>query len=109
IVMKKGRPGVLLAALVEPAARRRVEVALFQETTTFGIRRRACARTVLAREATAVATPLGPVAVKLGRLEGRVISATPEYEACRALAREQGVPLRRVYALAQAAAAALLD
>ena len=51
----------------------------------------------------------GEVSVKLGWLGERLVSAVPEYEACRRLAESSGMPLRRVYELAQAAAASLLS
>jgi hypothetical protein len=48
-------------------------------------------------------TPYGKVAVKLGRLDGRVIQAAPEFESCKALAEESDVPLKQVYDAARAA------
>jgi hypothetical protein len=44
-----------------------------------------------------VSTPHGPVAVKLGRLDGRVVQAAPEFESCNKLAQEAKVPLKQVY------------
>jgi uncharacterized protein (DUF111 family) len=45
----------------------------------------------------------GTVGVKVARLSGKVVTASPEYEDCRRLALESGVPLKEVYAAAQAA------
>jgi len=47
-----------------------------------------------------VKTPYGEVAVKLGRLDGRVIQAAPEFESCKAVAERKNVPLKEVYAAA---------
>jgi uncharacterized protein (DUF111 family) len=41
--------------------------------------------------------------VKIGRRNGRVLTRTPEYEDCKRLAREAGVPLKQVQAAALAA------
>ncbi len=105
--MKKGRPGVLFAAIAPEGAAAAVEEAIFRETTTFGVRRRLCDRTVLAREIARIETAFGPVEVKLGRLGGRVLTATPEFESVRRLAEERGAPLRAVHEAATEAAARL--
>jgi len=55
------------------------------------------------REVRQVETPWGTVRVKLKLLEGKVVSASPEYDDCAALAREAGVPLAEVMAAARAA------
>ena len=46
---------------------------------------------------TSVKTPFGEVAVKLGKLNGEVVQAAPEFESCRKLAELAGVPLKEVY------------
>jgi hypothetical protein len=38
----------------------------------------------------------GPVAVKLARSNGRIINLTPEYDDCKRLALEKGLPLKKV-------------
>ena len=101
IFMKKNRPGVLLTVLAPDSAVMALEEILFQETSTFGIRRYAVERHKLQRQATTVATPWGPVQGKLGWLEGRTPVLTPEYEDCARVAREQGVPLREVFQTVQ--------
>jgi uncharacterized protein (DUF111 family) len=44
-----------------------------------------------------VKTPFGEVAVKLGRLDGQLIQAAPEFESCKALAQQKNVPVKEVY------------
>jgi len=95
--MKKGRPGLLLTVIVEDARRESVETRLFEETTTFGIRRRRVERSKLVREFQTVDTSLGQVRVKIGRLNGRICTVSPEYEDCRRLAETAGTPLREIY------------
>ena len=63
---------------------------------------------VLARSFAKVATPYGPVRVKLAALAGEVVGAHPEYEDCRKLAARSRVPVREVVAAAAAAARSLL-
>jgi hypothetical protein len=78
-----------------------------RETPTLGVRQLALSRTVARREFRSVDTPWGPVQMKLKYLEGRLVSASPEYDDCARLAREAGVPLQEVIAAAQQAAAPL--
>lgn len=103
VQMKKGRPGVLLTLLCEPQQADGLAALLFRETTTLGVRSYEARRRVLARETVTVETALGRVRMKLARLNGSVLNAAPEYEDCRRIAAERGVPLKQV--LAEAALA----
>lgn len=103
VTMKKGRPGVILSALADDACRAAVEDTLFHETTTFGVRRTRVERTKLARRMVEVATPFGPVRVKIGERGGAVLTAHPEYDDCLRVAKERGVPFRAVAEAARAA------
>ncbi len=97
IQMKKQRPGVLLSVLANTPDVAGLETILFRETGTFGVRKSVVQRTVLEREAITVETRFGPLPAKRGwRGDHEII--TPEYEACAAMARQQNVPLREVYA-----------
>ena len=80
-----------------------MEEILFRETATLGIRRYPVSRHKLKRQAAEVDTPFGPVKGKLGWLDGRPPTFSPEYEDCAKVAREQNVPLRDVYNAAHAA------
>jgi uncharacterized protein (TIGR00299 family) protein len=97
VQMKKNRPGVLLTVLAPAAAVDALEVVLFRETQTFGVRRHVAQRSKLRREAVTVQTPWGPVQGKRGWRAGGPDVFTPEYEDCARVAREHGVPLRVVY------------
>ena len=103
IQMKKNRPGVLLTVLCAEADADRFSEMILRETTALGIRRHAADRRKLRREVVTVETPLGQVRVKLGRLNGELVQAAPEYESCRDVAAKAGVPLKAVYAAAQKA------
>ena len=96
IQMKKGRPGFLLRVIADPAATMPLTTVLFSETSAIGLRRRREQRLTLPREQVNVATPWGDLPGKRIRTPaGEVI--TPEYEACRAMALAQGIPLDVVY------------
>ncbi len=103
VLMKKGRPGVVLACLAEPGRREAVEAAMFAHTTTFGVRRTEVARSKLARTRITVETPWGEVRVKVGRRDGQTVTAEPEFEDCRRRAAEAGMPVRTVMDAARAA------
>ena len=97
IQMKKNRPGVLLTVLCAEARSGEFTELMLQETSTFGIRRYTAERRKLQREIVKVQTELGEVEVKLGKLDGRRLQAAPEFESCRKLAAQLGVPLKQVY------------
>ena len=97
IQMKKNRPGVLLTVLSAEADADRFTELLMRETSTFGVRRYAAERRKLRREFVTVQTPYGAVTVKVGRLDGKVLQAAPEFESCRKLAEQAKVPLKEIY------------
>ena len=100
IQMKKNRPGTLLTVVAPPDARERLTSIVFRETTTIGVRYRETMRECLEREDVTVETTLGPVRVKVARRDGRVLNAAPEFEDCARIARERGVAVKEVQALA---------
>ena len=101
IQMKKNRPGVLLTILCNGVDVDRFSEKILRETSAFGVRYRNVDRRKLQREHRTVDTLFGQVQVKLGRLNGNIIQASPEYESCRELASKKGVTLKDVYAAAQ--------
>ncbi len=105
VQMKKGRPGIVVSVLCDPARRDLLSDRLLRESTSLGVRAHAVKRTMLTREIVAVATEFGPVAVKLGRdpTSSELWNVAPEYESCCDQARAHNVPVKRVYAAALAA------
>jgi pyridinium-3,5-bisthiocarboxylic acid mononucleotide nickel chelatase len=97
IQMKKNRPGVLLTVLCGEADADKFSEMILRETSAFGVRRTLAERRKLKREVIAVKTPFGPVQVKLGRLNGRIVQAAPEFESCKKIAARANVPLKQVY------------
>jgi uncharacterized protein (TIGR00299 family) protein len=103
IQMKKNRPGVLLTVLCAAADADKFCGLMLRETSAFGVRRSSSERRKLRREFVQVMTPHGEVTVKLGKLDGKIIQAAPEYESCRTLAERAHVPLKEIYEAAQKA------
>jgi len=60
-------------------------------------------RSILDRELVEVSTEYGKVRVKLGRSQGRLLNAQPEFEDCRQAAERYGVPVKEVQAAALSA------
>ena len=104
IQMKKNRPGVLLSVLCAEADADKFAALILRETSAFGVRRTMADRRKLRREFVTVKTPFGEVQVKLGKLDGKVVQAAPEFESCRVLAEKSSVPIKAVYEAAQRAA-----
>jgi uncharacterized protein (TIGR00299 family) protein len=110
IQMKKSRPGILLSVLLSSDMEQEGVSLMMKETTTLGIRVRPITRHEAERESVTVETSLGAVRVKIKRLDGRAVSASPEYEDCRRIALETGMPLQDVFRTVQAEAVSkLLD
>ena len=104
IQMKKNRPGVLLTVLCATADADKFAALLLCETSAFGVRRTLAERRKLKREFLTVKLPPGEVTVKLGKLDGKVVQAAPEFESCKELAAQTGVPLKQIYETALASA-----
>jgi hypothetical protein len=104
ILGKKGRPGHLLTVLCDEAKTAEIIPLLFSGSTTLGVRMRQEHRVCLEREWKEVQTPWGPVRIKIGRYKGKVTSMSPEFEDCRRVALESGVPVLNVYDAARAEA-----
>jgi uncharacterized protein (TIGR00299 family) protein len=100
IQMKKNRPGVLLTVLCAETDADKFSEMILRETSAFGVRRTVADRRKLRREFVTAKTRFGSVSVKIGKLNGKVIQAAPEYESCRKLAERARVPLKQVYSAA---------
>ena len=104
VLMKKSRPGTTLRVLADPADRDRLAGIVFAETSTIGLRYATWRRLVLPREERRVETPYGSVRVKVAHAPDGTLNVAPEFEDCRALAREKRVPLKVVHQAALVAA-----
>jgi uncharacterized protein (TIGR00299 family) protein len=102
-LMKKGRPALIVGAVCEPDRRSVLADLLFRESSTIGVRWHAVERAVLERRTVEVETRWGKVALKVSGPADAPLNASPEYEACRTLARAHGIATKQVYAEALAA------
>ncbi len=96
LIMKKGRPGILLSALVGRERLENVLQTFFAETTTLGVRIHQSERRKLVRSQREVRTQFGVVRAKVV-LDGGQERLIPEFEECKRIAVEKGIPLVRVY------------
>lgn len=108
IAMKKSRPGVLFTVLCEASEADRFTERILRHTSSFGVRRSTVERRKLRREFVSVTTEFGEIPVKIGRLNGEIVQASPEFDRCRDRAVQAGVPVREVMEAAQASARRIL-
>jgi hypothetical protein len=104
--MKKNRPGHLLTVICPSAKLPSVAKFLFQETTTLGLRWHEEEREKTDRDIQPLQTKYGRIRFKWARWEGSVVNLSPEYEDCKRLALERGVPLKEVFEEAKSVALA---
>ncbi len=109
VQMKKSRPGTLISVLVDDEYLSRVERIIFEQSTTFGIRKYKVSRNKLNRKFVDVKTEYGMIKVKIGILNGCVKNISPEHENCRKIADAKELPLKLVYNAAINAAQLIKD
>jgi hypothetical protein len=97
IQMKKNRPGVLLTVLCAETDADKFSEMILRETSAFGVRRTLVERRKLRREFTKIKTPFGEVTLKIGRLNGKLAQAAPEFESCKKLAVRKKILLKQIY------------
>lgn len=101
VVMKKGRPGIVLSVLAQAPLADAITAIIFAETTTIGTRSYGVSRRVLGRAKRTLRTSLGDVTVKV-ILHGGIERLVPEFEECRRLAEAHKLPLVQVYRILEA-------
>ena len=97
IFMKKNRPGILLQLLCSRENIDHMKQILFTETTTLGIRYYPLTVHRAERNFRKISTKWGAITIKEGIYDGQVIQSSPEYEECKKIARDQQIPLKKVY------------
>lgn len=98
ITMKKGRPGVVLSAIVAPGDSQRFSELMLRETTTIGVRRTVAERVERPRRIIEVQTRFGAIPVKVAEGPYGPAQFKPEFDVCAAIAEKNNVPVREVIA-----------
>jgi len=96
IIMKKGRPAILLSVLTDRSKADALLDIVFHETTSIGARIQEVGRKKLSREIRDVDTVYGRVGVKVSKRGNEILTITPEYDDCRRIAEEKKVPLKNI-------------
>ena len=97
IQMKKNRPAVKVTILADPQKSHLLGQILLQESTTIGYRRQVAEKFMLQREERQVDTPWGKVKIKVAGSHPNYYNIAPEYADCLRIAREKGIPLKKIY------------
>lgn len=97
IQMKKNRPAIKLSAIVDCAMELKAAELIMRETPSLGVRFSQIDRYEAERSVVQFETSLGAVNFKLKKLDGSVVSLSPEYEDCREIAIKEGIPIQDVY------------
>jgi uncharacterized protein (TIGR00299 family) protein len=97
IQMKKNRPAVMLSFLCRPKQLEGLAKIVLTETSAIGLRHYRADRVVMERRIVEQETEFGVVRFKqvIGR-DGTLLRAAPEYEDCRRIALERGMPLQAI-------------
>lgn len=97
IVMKKGRPGILLNVICEKESAEIVRNIIFTESTSLGIRTFPFRKDTLVRNFDTIKSVYGELTIKRSFYNGKEVSSKPEYEDCKRIASEKGIPVKEVY------------
>jgi len=97
VMMKKGRPGLLVSVIVNEKDISLIGNFLLENTTSIGLRYYPVSRNTLKRENKEIKTSLGLIKVKEVILPSGKKRITPEYESCAAIAREKQIPVTQIF------------
>jgi uncharacterized protein (TIGR00299 family) protein len=103
ISMKKGRPGLVLAALARVESASSLAGVMLRETTSLGVRWSVASRLERPRRTVSVSTRFGEIPLKVSEGPYGPPQAKPEFDACERAAVAAGVPVREVLAAALSA------
>jgi uncharacterized protein (TIGR00299 family) protein len=97
VIMKKGRPGLLVSVLVYEKDVSIISNFLLENTTSIGIRYYPVSRNILKRKIIEINSSLGKIKVKEVILPSGKKRLTPEYESCAAIAKEKQIPVAQIF------------
>lgn len=96
VYMKKNRPGTEIKVICLPEKEEELVRILFRESTTIGVRKQLCRRSVMTRRESSVATDVGEIGIKVCSWKD-VEKTYVEYESAAAAARASGKPVDEIY------------
>lgn len=99
VIMKKGRPGLLVSVFTTRDQQKAVSDFLLENTTTIGVRTYPVSRTILKRTIKKVNTSLGEVEIKTVELPSGGVRKSLEYESCKAIADRHQKPVNEVFSV----------
>jgi len=97
IIMKKGRPGIVLNVICETESADILKNIIFTESTSLGIRTFPFRKDTLSRKFETIQTTYGEVKIKRSFFKEKEVSVKPEYDDCRKIASETGIALKEIY------------
>ncbi|MEA1899693.1 MAG: nickel pincer cofactor biosynthesis protein LarC [Thermodesulfobacteriota bacterium] len=97
VYMKKNRPGTMIQVLCMENRKKSIINRILSETTSLGVRYYDVQRFKLARENITIKTSYGDVQIKRIKAPNGSVRLVPEYEVCKKIAIEKGIPLKIVY------------
>jgi uncharacterized protein (TIGR00299 family) protein len=103
IVMKKGRPALMISVVAQREAEGRLAEVLLRETHSIGVRHTPVSRTERPRRIAQVITEFGLIPLKISEGPYGPPRVKPEFDACVDAARAAGVSVAEVIAAALAA------
>lgn len=109
VVMKKGRPGVVLSALAAAADAPALAARFLALTGTLGVRVSPLRRFVAPRRAVTLATSMGEVRFKLSEIPGALAAVRAEADDVARIAAERDLPPAQVARALAAEARRILD
>jgi len=96
IIMKKSRPGNLLSVICSSNLSDNMKKIIFTNTSSIGIRETDIIKNNLKREIKKINTQLGEISVKFTFLDGEILHKKPEYNECKALAKQHNLTIKEV-------------
>jgi pyridinium-3,5-bisthiocarboxylic acid mononucleotide nickel chelatase len=96
VIMKRGRPAIVLTCLVPPDLVDPILNVLFEETTALGVRVQELSRHILPRRFASVNIRGGTVRIKIAAVDATSSKAAPEYVDCKRIAERTGRPVKDV-------------
>jgi pyridinium-3,5-bisthiocarboxylic acid mononucleotide nickel chelatase len=97
VYMKKNRPAFKICALFGRQDLDRFLNIIFTETSSLGVRIEEITRHCLKRKEVNISLSYGQAKAKIGYLNGKPVTYSPEFESCKELALKTGKPLKEIY------------